>query len=62
MSFLDEILSGVVGSSDLAAKLGKPEADLRVALELTEKAVAAWRQALASVEPILESYGVKITK
>ena len=60
MSFLDDILGGVVSGSDLASKLGKPEADLRVALELTEHAVAAWRQALASAEPVLASYGVKI--
>ena len=62
MNLLDEVLGGVVGSSDLAAKLGKPEADLRAALDATEKAVHAWRQVLASAEPILESYGVKIQK
>lgn len=67
MSILDDILGGVVSGSDLASKLGKPESDLRLALELTEKAtvaataaIAAWRQTLAAAEPIIASYGVKL--
>ena len=50
MSFLDEILSGVVGSSDLSAKLAQPEAELRELLDLLNKLTPAWRAVLLSPE------------
>ncbi|MDR3418823.1 MAG: hypothetical protein P4L83_21830 [Nevskia sp.] len=50
MSFLDEILSGVVGASNLSAKLAQPEAELRELLDLLNKLTPAWRAVLLSPE------------
>lgn len=60
MSLVDDLLKGLVSSSEIASELAKPEADLRTALDATAKAVAAWRQVLASIEPMLVKYGVKL--